>query len=131
MCIRDRSISKWSVSSLKTSVFISTPPALAVTCNASVPVPVDDNIRLASFAPVTAIVKSSASAVDANVKLDGAPLASKLIPPPSSQSTVNPPVPKFTSKAVAPVELPTVIVLAAAPVPVSYTHLTLPTTPYV
>ena len=49
------------------AAFISIPPALAVTCNASASVPVEDNIRLELVSPVTAIVKSSPLSAEANV----------------------------------------------------------------
>ena len=47
------------VISISLAEVISIPPALAVTCNASLPVPADFITRLASFAPANSIVRSS------------------------------------------------------------------------
>ena len=57
---------------------ISIPPALAVICKASVPVPVELNTKLESLVPVIPIVKSSASPSVANVIFEESPAASIL-----------------------------------------------------
>ena len=70
---------------------------------------------------MTPPLPSSVNAPDDVVKLL-APAESKLIVP--VVSNVIPPVPASISKAVAPVALPIVIVLAAAPVPIFMFWLT-------
>ena len=76
----------------------SKPPAVVVILIASAAlVPVDERTKDESVAPVTDIVRSSAAAVESNDKLDGAPIASIEIAPPSVVSSVIPPVPASTS----------------------------------
>ena len=48
---------------------ISIPPAVALMLTASAPVPAEDKRRLASFAPVTPMLKSSPSLFEARVML--------------------------------------------------------------
>ena len=96
---------------------ISMPPALAVICNASAPVPVELNTSEESNAPATAIVKSCPAPVLVTVRFEAAPIASILIAPPAVVSIVKPPVPRLISRAVAPVTFPMVMVRSAAPVP--------------
>ena len=57
---------------------ISIPPALAVICKASAPVPVELNTKLESLVPVIPIVKSSSSPSVANVIFEASPAASIL-----------------------------------------------------
>ena len=82
---------------------ISTAPVVVISTSAAFP------------AILTPPLPSSVNAPDDVVKLL-APAESKLIVP--VVSNVIPPVPELISKAVAPVALPIVIVLAAAPVPI-------------
>ena len=77
-------------------------------------VPVEERIREASFAPVTEIVRSSASAVDAREKLDGAPTASMEIAPPSAVSIATPPEP--VSISIPPAAPEALITIASAAV---------------
>ena len=80
---------------------MSIPPALVSSTSASAPVPEEFRIKLASKAPVTATVRSSASSVAARLKFDGAPMASIEIAPPSVVSRRIPPVPASTCTDVA------------------------------
>ena len=60
-------------------------------------------MRLTSLTPVTATVRSSSAAVEARERLEGAPMASIEMAPPSAVSRVMPPVPALTSIPPAPV----------------------------
>ena len=87
-------------------------PAEASIETASSPVPDELSKRLESFPPVTAIVKSSPSEVEAREKFDGAPIASMLIAPPSAVSIAIPPVP--ASISIPPSVLEALITTAVA-----------------